>query len=164
MISRRRLAFPLFGFFFAAQASAQGAAAEAAEPQPRVETPASVPQWGMFEVKISGLPAETKAVEGRFGTGGETKTVAGFRDGDLWRVRFMPASQGKYEYMVRADGNRDWRGEFEVTEPEPGMHGPVHVKNKHHFAHEDGTPFYPVGTTCYAWLNQPEPVRKQSLP
>lgn len=163
MTSRRRLAFPPSGFFFAAQAPVQEAAADPAEPQPRVEVPESVPQWGMFEAKIAGLPAETEAVEGRFGIGDETKTVEGFREGDLWRVRFMPASRGKHEYTIRTNGGRDWRGEFEATEPEPGMHGPVRVKSKYHFAHADGTPFYPVGTTCYAWLNQPEPVRKETV-
>ena len=165
MISRRRLAFPLFGLFFAAQAFAQGSAAAPAEPQ--AESPASVPQWGMFEVKISGLPAETKGVMAFFSLqdAGMSKAAEGFRDGDQWRVRFMPSSQGKYEYAITANGGGDWkyRGEFEVTEPEPGMHGPVRVRNKYHFAHADGTPFYPVGTTCYAWLNQPEPVRKQTV-
>ena len=65
MISRRRLAFPLFGLLFAAQAFAQdGAAAEPSEP--KVEAPATVPKWGMFEAKISGLPANTEGIAAVF--------------------------------------------------------------------------------------------------
>ena len=166
MISRRRLAFPLFGLFFAAQAFAQNGAAESAEPQ--VEAPATVPKWGMFEAKVTGLPSDTKDVSGlfRLQDAGIAGAAEGFRDGDQWRLRFMPSQQGKYEYAITGnDGSWKYHGEFEVTEPEPGMHGPVRVspQKKHHFAHVDGTPFYPVGTTCYAWLNQPEPVRKLTV-
>jgi len=166
MISRRRLAFPLFGLFFAAQAFAQdGSAAPAGI---KVEAPASVPKWGMFEVKVSGLPANTEAVRGILRGDCASRIVDGFRDGDLWRVRFMatPDSGLNYEICCESEdaGSKTiFKGEFEVTEPEPGMHGPVQVRNKYHFAHADGTPFYPVGTTCYAWLNQPEPVRKQTV-
>ena len=27
----------------------------------------------------------------------------------------------------------------------------------------DGTPFYPFGTTCYAWIHQPEALQRQTL-
>ena len=165
MISRRRFAFPIFGLFFAAQAFAQGGTAAPAGIE--VETPATVPKWGMFEAKITGLPEDTKGVAASFSLqdAGMANTVEGFRDGDQWRVRFMPSSQGKYEYAITGNegGGWEYHGEFEVTEPEPGMHGPVRVEKEYHFAHADGTPFYPVGTTCYAWLNQPEPIRKQTV-
>ena len=192
MISRRRLAFPLFGLFFAAQAFTQGAAApqaDAAASAPhwtcgtepatdvkaQVEAPASVTRWGMFEVKITGFPGDPERINGSIMRGDVIDSIAeGFRDGDQWRIRFMPRMMGKYRFLIDpvidfrdASGEKEgqWTlwGSFEVTEPEPGMHGPVHVAKKHHFAHEDGTPFYPVGTTCYAWLNQPEPVRKETV-
>ena len=143
MISRRRrIAFPLFGLFFAAQAFAQGGAAAPAEI--KVEAPASVPKWGMFEAKITGLSADTEGIAADFALqdSSAANTAEGFRDGDQWRVRFMPSSQGKYEYMITAHGGGGWKyhGEFEVTEPEPGMHGPVrvHPEKKHHFVHADG--------------------------
>ena len=64
MISRRRLAFPLFGLFFAAQAFTQGGAAAPADI--KVETLTTVPQWGVFETKISGLPADIKGIAAFF--------------------------------------------------------------------------------------------------
>ena len=40
-------------------------------------------------------------------------------------------------------------GTVEVTGPRAGNHGPVQVANRFHFAHADGTPYVPFGTTCY---------------
>src|SRR5699024_2785658 len=37
-------------------------------------------------------------------------------------------------------------------------HGPVRVAEQFHFAHADGTPHRPVGTTAYNWLHQDEPL------
>jgi len=37
------------------------------------------------------------------------------------------------------------------------------VRNTYHFAYEDGTPYFPVGTTCYAWIHQGEELEKQTL-
>lgn len=54
-------------------------------------------------------------------------------------------------------------GSFTVTAPTEGNHGPVRVVNQFHFAYEDATPYYPVGTTCYAWAHQPEEVHRQTL-
>ena len=44
-----------------------------------------------------------------------------------------------------------------------GAHGPVRVRNTHHFAYADGTPFFPFGTTCYAWMHQSEELQQQTL-
>jgi hypothetical protein len=49
-------------------------------------------------------------------------------------------------------------GEFVVGEALPGEHGPVRVVSTFHFAHVDGTPFRPVGSTVYNWLHQNEPL------
>ena len=99
MISRRRLAFPLFGLFFAAQAFAQGGAT--APTEIKVETPAAVPQYGLFEIKISGLPSNTKGVAAFFTLqdAGRVDAAEGFRDGDLWRVRFMPSLSANLRKM-----------------------------------------------------------------
>ena len=37
------------------------------------------------------------------------------------------------------------------------------VRNKFHFAHADGTPYFPFGTTCYAWTHQPLEMQAQTL-
>ena len=39
----------------------------------------------------------------------------------------------------------------------------MRIANTYHFAYEDTTPYYSVGTTCYAWAHQPEEVHKQTL-
>ena len=48
-------------------------------------------------------------------------------------------------------------------EPRPGVRGPVGVRNERHFGYADGTPFYPFGTTCYAWIHQSDALQKQTL-
>ena len=45
----------------------------------------------------------------------------------------------------------------------PGAHGPVRVRNTHHFAYADGTPYFPFGTTCYAWVHQGDALERQTL-
>ena len=39
----------------------------------------------------------------------------------------------------------------------------VRVRNRHHFAHADGKPYFPFGTTCYAWTHQPLDMQRQTL-
>jgi hypothetical protein len=39
----------------------------------------------------------------------------------------------------------------------------VLVSNQHHFAYADGTPYFPFGTTCYAWVHQSEELQRQTL-
>ena len=117
MISRRRLAFPLFGLFFAAQTFAQSGAATpqtdtaasaphwtrgtepATDVKAQVEAPASVPRWGMFEVKITGFPGDPERIDGCIMRGDVMDGIAeGFRDGDQWRIRFMPRMTGKNRF------------------------------------------------------------------
>jgi len=92
--------------------------------------------------------------------------VPGFYDGDgKYLVRFMPDMQGRWSYETKA--NR-WEltgksGEFSATPPGPNNHGPVRVHNTYHFAHADGTPFKPIGTTIYNWLDTPDEVQEQTL-
>src|SRR5262249_35479454 len=42
-------------------------------------------------------------------------------------------------------------------------HGPVRVNNIHHFAHADGTLYFPFGTTCYAWVHQSAELQRETL-
>jgi hypothetical protein len=37
------------------------------------------------------------------------------------------------------------------------------VRNTFHFAYADGTPYFPVGTTCYAWTHQPAALEEETL-
>ncbi|MCL2813329.1 MAG: DUF5605 domain-containing protein, partial [Oscillospiraceae bacterium] len=54
-------------------------------------------------------------------------------------------------------------GGFTVTPPKEGDPGPVRAVNGYHFAYADNTPFYPMGTTCYAWTHQPPRLQEQTL-
>jgi len=42
-------------------------------------------------------------------------------------------------------------------------HGPVKVAHLFHFAYADGTPYRPIGTTCYALTHQPGELEEQTL-
>jgi hypothetical protein len=101
-----------------------------------------------------------------FDNGAKKVNVPGFYDGDgVYRIRFMPDAQGNWHYET--DSNRRElsgnTGDFTVTPPGNGNHGPVHVHNTYHFAYADGTPFKLIGTTIYNWLDTPDDVQEQTL-
>ena len=54
-------------------------------------------------------------------------------------------------------------GEFDVTPPSAQNHGPVRVHNTYHFAYADGTPFRPIGTTCYNWAHMVDALEEETL-
>jgi hypothetical protein len=39
----------------------------------------------------------------------------------------------------------------------------VRVRNRRHFAYADGAPYFPFGTTCYAWTHQPVALQQATL-
>lgn len=126
-------------------------------------------RWGIFEIALAGFsdgnPFTDYDIKGIFTGDHEGKTVDGFYDGDgVYRVRFMPSFTGEYHYTITgsfADGKCE--GRFLVTPPSEGNHGPVHVANTYHFAYADGTPYYPIGTTCYVWELQDLATQEQTL-
>lgn len=90
----------------------------------------------------------------------------------------MPQETGSWNYVVHSnDPALDGKsGEFICTEASEDNHGRVCLKkdvlpkndvnfyvteDEFHFAYEDGTRFQPFGTTCYAWINQPEEIQKR---
>ncbi|MHC4176009.1 MAG: DUF5060 domain-containing protein [Planctomycetota bacterium] len=130
----------------------------------------TVEQWGTFEVSLrgprDGNPFLELRIAARFELGGRVRKASGFYDGDgVYRVRFMPDSQGRWRYTTSSNHRElDCKtGEFLVTKPSAGNHGPVQVRNTFHFAYADGTPFKQVGTTCYAWIHQSRALQAQTL-
>jgi len=105
-----------------------------------------------------GNPFVDYYLKGTFVQNGAEVSVDGFYDGDgVYRIRFMPLSQGTCTFKVQGnfiDGEPE--GAFTVTPPREGNHGPVRVADTFHFAYADGTPYYPIGTTCYVWDLQPD--------
>ena len=122
----------------------------------------TVERWGIFELalpgKTDGNPFTDYTVRGRFEGRHEDVMVTGFYDGNgIYRIRFMPSWTGEYRYTVFGSfSDRETSGAFHVREASEGNHGPVRVAGKYHFAYADSTPFYPLGTTCYVWTQQPD--------
>lgn len=131
----------------------------------------SVERWGLFEVAIEKVPVHGNpftdvSVTARFEQDGRTFEVEGFYDGDgVYRFRFMPDQVGQWSYVTQSaepalDGRR---GQFTCVEPASDNHGPVRVHDTWHFAYADGTPYFQVGTTCYAWAHQGDAMEEKTL-
>ena len=129
-----------------------------------------VEKWGIFEIALEGKgdgnPFTDYEIKAEFTGENEKKTVDGFYDGNgIYKVRFMPSFEGIYKFRIygtyaKEDG---CEGTFEVEPVSEGNHGPVRVANTCHFAYEDGTPYYSIGTTCYVWTLQSEELQEQTL-
>jgi hypothetical protein len=153
--------------------------AKAADGSPRLPAPTQqVERWGVFELALAGPPEGNPFLDvelaARFTQGDRAFEPQGFYDGDgVYRVRFMPDAVGPWQYVTRSNRKElDGRsGMFTCGAPAacadgspgPGNHGPVRVHNTYHFAYADGTPYFQVGTTCYAWVHQPEALQQQTL-
>jgi hypothetical protein len=132
--------------------------------------PGQAERWGVYEISLRGpqtgnpyLDVQLKAV---FQHQHRAVTVDGFYDGDgLYRVRFMPDADGEWTWTSSSNraelNNRS--GRFTVTPPAPGNHGPVTVRHTYHFGYADGTPYYPIGTTAYAWAHQGDQLEARTL-
>ena len=127
------------------------------------------PKYDRFELTLhgpaTGNPFLEVQLEARFQLGNRFCIVPGFYDGDgCYRLRFLPTLEGTWEYVTRSnvpelDGKT---GKVEVGPARPGSHGPVRVAKQFHFAYDDGTPFIPVGTTAYNWVNQAPEIVAQT--
>ena len=129
----------------------------------------TVERWGVLEVSCQGIPEGNpfteRRITGHFSGKNEQVTAEGFYDGDgVYKVRFMPSFEGSYTFRIEGDyGGGIQEGSFEVTAASEGNHGPVRVADTYHFAYEDGTPYYCVGTTCYVWELQSDERIAQTL-
>ncbi|HVY50661.1 MAG TPA: DUF5060 domain-containing protein [Devosia sp.] len=131
---------------------------------------ASVAKWDIFEIVLSGPsdgnPYLDVTLEAIFTQSGRSIRVPGFYDGSgTYRIRFMPDAEGDWRYRTRSSAPAldDRSGAFTCTTAAPGVHGPVRVRNQFHFAYADGTPYFPFGTTCYAWTHQPLTLQEETL-
>ena len=129
-----------------------------------------VERWGIFEFALDGprdgSPFLDVELSAQFKLGERAVQVDGFYDGDgVYCVRFMPDTQGRWTYVTSSNRPAlDGRGgSFVCVAPSEGNHGPVAVRDTYHFCHADGTPYYPFGTTCYAWVHQGSALEAQTL-
>jgi len=130
----------------------------------------TVEKWGIFELTLNGPSEGNPFIEvnlnARFRFKNREVYVEGFYDGNgIYKIRFMPDSEGEWSFVTSSNCSRlnGIEGRFICTPPSPNNHGPVRVVNTYHFAYEDGTPYYPIGTTCYAWIHQGEDLERQTL-
>ena len=133
-----------------------------------MKTDITAERWGClelaFEGRTSGNPFTDYSIRGTFRGEHETVETDGFYDGDgVYRIRFMPFFTGEYSYSIGGTFGEAREGRFSVTEAGPGNHGPVQVHNRFCFRYADGTPFYPIGTTCYVWELQSDALIAQTL-
>lgn len=160
-----------------AVATLQSASLGAAE-QSSAQSHNPVAVWDVFELTLrapaTGNPFTDVHLSAVFSLGHRTVEVDGFYDGDaesasggagIYKVRFMPDTAGVWSYKLSSSLREldSLEGSFAASPPVAGAHGPVRVRNTHHFAYADGTPFFPFGTTCYAWLHQSEALQQQTL-
>ena len=82
---------------------------------------------------------------------GKTNVLDGFYDGDeTWRVRFAPDEEGEWSYLLRGEGVEILqRGKVRCIAPRGNGFIRIHPENPYAFAYADGTPFFPMGDTCY---------------
>ncbi len=151
--------------------SALASAASAAVPgatNPAGSAP--VPKWEVFELQLAGPAGGNPFVEvqlaATFTLEHRSIAVDGFYDGQgQYKIRFMPDTEGTWAYATASNAaDLDGKtGGFLCTAALPGVHGPVRVRNTCHFAYEDGTPYFPFGTTCYAWVHQDQDMQQRTL-
>lgn len=125
--------------------------------------------WDRFELSFKqvtkGNPFDTR-LSATFVCGKEKKTVEGFYDGEnTYRIRFMPAVAGEWRYVTSSSiGAMNGRkGTFTVIPAGKDNHGMVLVDGEHNFKYADGTRYYPMGTTAYAWTHMKETTQEATL-
>ncbi len=131
---------------------------------------ATIRRWDIFELSLPGPSEGNPFLDIRFSAvfrnADKTYEPEGFYDGDgIYKIRFMPDQEGVWTYKIKSRcaelDNKE--GRFMCTPALPGNHGPVRVRNQYHFAYEDGTPFFPFGTTLYEWPFQSKELKEQTL-
>ncbi len=126
--------------------------------------------WSVFEITlpgpVEGNPFQDIDLHAEFRLGHRQVTVRGFYDGDgAYKIRFMPDQTGTWQYLTHSnfDTLTNQQGEFTCIPPSGDNHGPLRVVERTHFAYADGTPYHPVGTTCYAWNHQGDAREQETL-
>jgi hypothetical protein len=125
----------------------------------------TVLRWEMHDFELHGRshvdnPFRDAALVGEFTSPSGKKIITeGFCDGgDTWRLRFTPEEEGEWRYLLRGEGvELHQRGRLHCTSPRGHGFIRVHPDNPYAFAYADGTPFFPMGDTCYG-LHDDSPI------
>lgn len=129
-----------------------------------------VERWRIYEIVLKGVskgnPFTDVQLSAIFTNGKNIKTVSGFYDGNgKYKIRFMPDETGSWTYITSSSFKalHNKKGKFECYANTNNNHGPVAVKDTFHFAYADNKPYYPFGTTCYAWVHQGDSLAESTL-
>lgn len=148
-------------------ASALSALSPAIASATLTDSPA-VPKFDIFELLLQGPtegnPYLDTQLSATFTLDHRSITIHGFYDGNgSYKLRFMPDTEGHWRFTTSSNATSlaNHSGSFLCTPA--NSRGPVSVRNRHHFAYADGTPYFPFGTTCYAWIHQGEVLEQQTL-
>lgn len=149
--------------------------------------PLRTEQYAMFELGLTGTnegnPYADVNLEADFihVSSGRKITVGGFYRGNgTYAVRFMPTDAGNWSYTTRSNDVElnGITGQLTACPAGKDNHGRVLratdvLKGKdrelygselaYRFCYEDGTPYQPYGTTCYAWTNQAPEVQDRTI-
>lgn len=132
--------------------------------------PSEASRWGRLEIELHGPahgnPFVDVELAAEVSGPGPARRVPGFYDGDgTYRVRLLAEAEGDWAWRTTSNARSldGIEGSFTVTGTAPGAHGPALVADQFHFAHADGTPLRPIGTTCYAWIHQGDELEVQTL-
>ena len=139
-------------------------------------------QYKIFEAELKGTdkgnPYMDIWLKAEFQNDSEVVEVNGFYCGEgRYKIRFMPRVAGECSAITKSNDPLldNLSLHCTCTAAQKGNHGRVLLKSdvvsvsngtqedKFHFSYEDGTHFQPFGTTCYAWINQPEDIQEQTL-
>lgn len=126
--------------------------------------------WEIFEVCLEGPTSGNPFIDVQIGAvftcGNKSIIVDGFYDGGgIYKIRLMPDIIGTWTYETKSNRVEFHRkkGTFDCIEASSGNHGPVRVRDTFHFSYEDGTLYYPFGTTCYVWNHQGDILEEKTL-
>ena len=126
--------------------------------------------WDICELEIDGPsdgnPFVQVQLSATWRKGNRCIQTVGFYDGNgKYRIRLMPDEIGEWTFETHSSVflMHGITGKFNCVQPASGNHGPVRVKHTYHFAYEDGTPYRPFGTTCYAWTHQNRELEVETL-
>jgi len=130
----------------------------------------TIERWDKIDIDLKGPDSKDGYVqvelEAEFLNGNESRKIRAYYAGKgKYTLRFMPEQVGVWTYKTRSNSKEldGQTGSFECVEATGDNRGPVKVRDQFHFAYEDGTAYFPFGTTCYAWIHQPLERQVQTL-
>ena len=133
------------------------------------EYPTQVKKWDVFEVSLpgpmEGNPFQEQRFQGIFTHKNESVVVEGFYDGQgIYKIRFMPSHEGRYTFVLKGTFLEETlSGVFYAVEADEDNHGPVRIANGTNFAYEDGTTYYPMGTTTLGLVGEEEDRIRETI-